>query len=206
MIKINLLPKELKKEQKPKKEFSILELPKISPKLFKAGIYGLSALLGINFLIAASVIAKSASLGSLNNKWQALQPNKAQIDRLNLEISSIEKKTVPVKKLMEKRILWAKELNELSNLMPPGVWLTKFFIQKQAGEKGGYKYILNIEGCAASLYGDEATLIANFVKAIQGNQEFFKYFNEAKLGPMEKAMMDKTPIMNFKIFCLLKRD
>lgn len=206
MIKINLLPKELKKEQKPKKTFPVWELPKIAPKLFKAGIYGLSALLGINILVAASIIAKSASLGGLNAKWQALGPNKAEIDRLNTEINSIEKKTMPVKKLMEKRILWAKELNELSNIMTPGVWLTKFFIQKQAGEKGEYKYILNIEGCTASLYGDETTLIANFVKAIQGNQEFFKYFSEAKLGPMEKAMMDKTPVMNFKIFCLLKKD
>lgn len=206
MIKINLLPKELKKEQRPKKTLPALEFPKIGPKLFKAGIYCLCALLGINLLVAASVIAKSASLRRIKSEWQAFQPNKTEIDRLNSQISSIEKNLLPVRNIMKKRILWAEELNALSNLTTPGVWLTKFFIQKQPSEKGGYKYVLNIEGCAASLYGDEATLIANFVKAIQNDREFFKNFSEAKLGPMEKAAMDNTPIMSFKVFCLMRRD
>lgn len=206
MIKINLLPKELKKEQKAKKVSQPLEFPKIGPKLFKAGIYCLCVLLGINMLIIGSTVAKSVSLKHLNNKWQTLQPNKAEIDSLNAQIGGIEKNILPVRNLLKKRILWAEELNALSNLITPGVWLTKFFIQKQPAEKGTYKYVLNIEGCAAALYGDEATLIANFVKALQSDREFFKNFSEAKMGPMEKAMVDKMPVMNFKIFCLLRGD
>lgn len=205
MIKINLLPKELKKEQKPKKPLPKLEIPKIGPKLFKAGLYLLCALLGINLLVIVSVITKSISLRGAKAAWAALGPNKAEIDALNAQISGIEKDILPVRNLMAKRILWAQELNALSDLMTPGVWLTKFFIQKQAMEKGDYRYILNIEGCAASLYGDEATLIANFVKALQDNREFFKNFSEAKIGPMEKAALDNMSIMNFKVFCAMRR-
>lgn len=204
MIKINLLPKELTKEQKPSKAFQV-KFPKIDPKFFKAGIYFLVALIGLNILTAASVVIKSNSLNRLESKWQSLQPDKTEIDRLNSEISDVEKKVLPIKEMMGKRILWAKELNELSNLLTPGVWLNKFFIQKHAGDKGEYKYVLNFEGCAASLYGDEATLIANFIKAIQGNEEFFRYFSEVKLGPMEKTVIENTPVMNFKIFCAFKK-
>ena len=185
---------------------SALQLPKIGPKLFKAGVYCLIALLGINLLVLTSVIAKSASLKLLKGKLHALAPNKAEIDRLNGQISGIEKNILPIRNLIKDRILWARELNALSSLMTPGVWLTKLFIQKQPTEKGGYKFVLNMEGRAASLYGDEATLIANFVKTIQTDPQFFKIFSEAKLGPMEKAMVDNTPIMNFKIFCLMRRD
>lgn len=206
MIRINLIPVELKKDQKPKASFEF-GIPELGPRLLKPALYLLSVLIGLHFLLALSILAKSVSLRTLNYKWQRLQPDRAEVERVNSEIANIEKTAFPIRQLIEKRVLWAKELNQLSDSMSTGVWLTKLFIETQIkdAKKGEYARILNLEGCAASLYGDETALVAKFVKALQADKEFFKYFSDLKLGPMEKGTLESIPVMNFKVFCFFKK-
>ncbi|MBI4335271.1 MAG: hypothetical protein HY589_01300 [Candidatus Omnitrophica bacterium] len=205
MIKINLLPREVKKQQGPKRPVEF-KIPELGAGALRIGIYSVSALIALHLFAAVSIMLKVGALNKLKSRWRTEEPRKAQIEDLNREVGLIEKKVLPVKELLDKRILWSRQLNALSNAMTPGVWLTKLYIVTRArGAKDqGYDRVLNIEGVAASLYGDEASLIAGFVKAIQGDAEFFKIFSEAKLGPMERAALDKSYIMNFRVFCVFK--
>lgn len=207
MIKINLLPAEFKKAQRPSRHFEF-QVPKFGPKAFKIAIILLSFLAGLHFLLVISIFLKSNSLKKLNLKWQTLQPKKIEIDHLNSQINSIEKTVSPIRQLVEKRLLWSKRLNELSDLMTPGIWLEHLSIETQIkdAEKGIILRILNLEGCAAALYGDETSLVGKFIKALQENKDFFQHFSEIKLGPMEKAILENNPIMKFKILCFFRED
>ena len=208
MIKINLLPHEFGKAQRPKRSLR-LDIPKLGPKLKKLSVYLLSVLAGLHILLGLSIFLKTVSLKKLNAKWQRLQPSRAEVERLNKEIAELEKIIMPIRQLVAKRIIWSKELNQLSDSMVPGVWLTKLFIQSNQvrdAKDNEYVRVLNLEGYAASLYGDETVLVAKFIKAMQDNKEFFKYFRELKMGPMEKATLENAAVMNFKIFCFFKKD
>jgi hypothetical protein len=206
MIKINLLPDELKKSQRQKKavEFEIL---KFGPQLRKIAVWSFSVLIGVHLFLFTSVLLKTGSLRHVNSKWQRLGPKKAEVEKLNLEIAAVEKRISPIRQLIGEKMLWSKELNQISNLTTTGIWLTRLFIQPQVldAQKGVYVKVLNLEGCAASLYGDETSLVAKFVKALQQDKEFSQYFIDIKLGPMERGMLDKASVMNFKVFCKFKK-
>mgnify|MGYP001575698925 CR=1 FL=1 len=205
MIKINLLPETAKKQQKSKKPFEF-EMPKIGPEAIKAGIGFLSVLLAGHLLLGLSILLKEVSLNKLEAKWQQLSPRKKDVDKVKEEVEAVEKMVAPVRMLVNDRMSWSKILNQLSNLITPGVWLTKLYVQTQISspQKGEYARSLNIEGCAASLYGDETSLAAKFTKALQDDKEFLGYFSEIKLGPMEKNALENIPVMNFQLFCLFK--
>jgi len=207
MIKINLLPPEVKKAQKQKAKKPVaFHAPKLGPKLIKAGIYSLSVLIGFHLILGISILIEGISLKNAGLKWGQLQPDRAEIERVAKEVASIEKFTAPVKELYDKRILWSKELNELSNSITPGVWLSRLFIETQVknAQKGESQRVLNLEGRASSLYGDETALVAKFIKSLQENKDFFRYFNDIKLGPMETAAVENNPVMNFRVFCYFK--
>lgn len=207
MIKINLLPDEFKRTQKPKASFEF-KMPEFGPKAIKIAVISLSILIGFHILLVISIFLKDSSLKKLDSKWSSLQPQKIEIDRLNSEITAVEKTVLPIKQLVEKRFLWSKKLNQLSDLMTPGIWFTRLSIEIQVkdAQKGDYIRILNLEGCAASLYGDETALVGKFIKALQEDKDFFQHFSEVKLGPMQKAMIEKNEIMNFKVFCIFRKD
>lgn len=207
MIKINLLPTELKSSKSPQRPHD-LKIPELGPKTFKVAGYILAILITCHILLIVSIIFKSISLRTLEQKWQFLQPQKTDVEKLNSEVTSLERKFLPVKRLIEERDLWSKRLNRISDLMTTGIWLNKLFIQTQItdSQKAAYVRVLNLEGCAASIYGDETSLIAKFTKGLQEDQEFLQYFRDIKLGPMEKSILDKVPIMNFKITCFFRED
>ncbi|MDD5450058.1 MAG: hypothetical protein PHO42_05625 [Candidatus Omnitrophica bacterium] len=207
MIKINLAPEEVKKEQKPKTGFEF-EMPKLDAKFLKPAVYVLAGLIGLHILFGLSIAAKAVSLGSLNAKLQRLQPQRLEVEAVDSNIKTVEKTVLPIRQLIEKKVAWAKELNELSDSMTPGIWLTKLFIETQAKDaaKGEYARVLTLEGSAASLYGDETALVAKFVKALQTDKDFSRYFSELKLGPMEKGVLENIPVMNFKVYCFFKKN
>jgi len=207
MIKINLLPEELRKNKSSKKTFR-LDASALKPQFLKIGFYLIAVLLGVHLFLGLSVLLKSKSLDRLNSRWQKLEPDKIKIDGINSRIVSLEKEVLPIKQLVDSRMMWAVELNKLSNLMTTGVWFTKLFVQTQIPDiqTGESIRVLNLEGCAASLYGDETALAARLVKVLQEDEVFFKYFSEIKLGPMERTTLEKNPVMNFKIFCFFRKE
>ncbi|MCM8782157.1 MAG: hypothetical protein NC828_03810 [Candidatus Omnitrophica bacterium] len=216
MIKLNLLPGEFKKKkivEKPKKE----KRPTVTIKFDKLLKFGSQAarfarvflviLIGAHFLLGALIFFKAVLLKKLDLQWQPLQPKKAEMEKINLECATLEKIVLPVRQLVENKFLWSKKLNQISDLMIPGVWLNRLVFEEQFKDvqKGVYKKALILEGCAVSSFGEETALIGKFIKVLQEDKEFFSDFSEIKSGPLEKAVIEKTPIMYFRIFCILKK-
>ena len=230
MITINLLPGEFKKKkvekskpedkkadkkraEEPKRafKFETVKFDKVltfSPKLFKIGGVVLAVLIGFHLLLGVLLFSEAKALKQLDSQWQPLQPKKLELEKTNSESISIEKLTTPISQLVEARLMWSKKLNELSDLMTPGIWLTRLSVEKQFEEKaaGEFKKVLKLEGCAFSSSEDETSLIGKFIKVLQEDKNFSFDFSQIKLGPIEKAMIEKNTVMNFKVFCVIKKN
>lgn len=220
MIKLNLLPGEFKKKKvadKPKKEkdekkpkkapIQLDKFLKFGPQAVKIGRIAGIVLIGLNLVLGTFVLFKQLSLKSLDSQWKPLQPKKAELDKTNSEYATIEKLAGPIRQLVEGRFLWAKKINQVSDLMIPGIWLNRLAIEKQVkdAQKGDYVQTLILEGCAASSFGEETALIGKFIKGLQEAKEFSSDFSEIKSGPLEKTMLEKTPSMNFRVYCVFKK-
>ena len=118
MIEINLLPEELRYR---KTDF----IKDLNIEMGNLKIIGASVLAGVLILLIVipslgSVIRK-AQFRRLSIKEQALSQSASPIEDLNDKIALM--KTIDF--LTKREFLWAKKLDELSDLVLPGIWFTR---------------------------------------------------------------------------------
>jgi hypothetical protein len=127
---------------------------------------------------------------------------------------------------MVKRFSWAKKLNDLSDSMTPGIWLTELSYDEKLGEvqrpalpsplkkKGANENApttekvvlryLTISGMASSMGEEGTALIGRFIKNLKANNEFYSDFSEIELGTITREKVDDQEVMKFNITCLFK--
>ena len=128
MININLLPEHLRK-----KEVKKLELPEIAflPTVTAVVV----VLIAIHSFLGILLFYKRSAAATLDKRLAELAPQKKECDGLRAAIDDANLKQAAIDKLLVKRLIWAKKLNELSDSMIPGIWLTKMYIEKESGKK-----------------------------------------------------------------------
>lgn len=218
MIKLNLLPGEFKKkkviEKKSKKKttdvlktINLDKILKFGPHLIKIGIVFLCLLVTLHFILGGVFFLKQKALRKLEAQWKPLQPKKADLDKVSRERASLEKVVSPIERLIKTKLLWAKKMNQLSDLMIRGIWLKQLSVtsQRVGALEGNSGKVLMLDGCAAFAFGDETSTIGRFLQVLQEDKEFSADFSEIRLGPIEKSALGKDPVMNFKIFCVFSQ-
>lgn len=192
MIEVNLLPEELRKGRKK------IELPKIEFMPFIIG--ALIFILSLQIIFAATLKVKRISLRRLEARWVRLEAEERELSDLKRQINSLNNKIISVEGIRKNRILWAKKMNDLSDSMIQGIWLTELSLE----ESGGQKY-LSIMGAVSSYGKDEAAVIGKFMKSLKDNKAFFEDFSEIKLGTMQQRKLKDFEIMDFSITCYFKK-
>lgn len=207
MIELDLLPTELKKVQRPKRDLK-LELKKLGPQVFKMGGIFLGILLALHLVLGFAVLLKGASLKRLNSRWQLLKSQGTEIEDLNTKMKAAKKVVLPVRQLIEGRIYWSRKLNQLSDRMTPGIWLTGLTVNTQGSSdrKSGYGGSVHLQGYAAALYGDETALVGEFIKALQEDEEFIRSFDSVELNSMTRETLAGNAVMNFGVSLSLRGD
>jgi len=133
MIKINLLPEDLRKE-----EFSLKRIGIGMPgggKLVRNAAIGIVAVLIIMhsalFLVSST---SSSAVKKLSKKFNRLLPQRKEYTALKDEVGLSNRKAKTIDDLMANRFSWAKKLNELSDSIIPGIWLTGLTYDETQGE------------------------------------------------------------------------
>lgn len=176
MIRVNLLPSELRKRKKKPKP--------IPAFLFFTTIISLFVMIGFAYAMFASK-QKIASLEreKKDNEKEISELNKKLKDIENFEKlnQSFKQRKDIIEQLRKNQNLPVKIMNEISRLIPPGVWLTSLDYK---GEN------INIEG-----YGftndDVVTYIDNIKKS--------DLFRDAYLVESKLATIEKVTAYQFKI-------
>jgi len=202
MVQINLLPVSAKKKRKVKLDLKI----KLGPIVFILG-----ALIGL--IVVAWVIlglqftAQQKELTKIGKQRQSLKFTLQKAERLKQEKAKLLLKLDFLDRSINREILWAKNLNRLSNLIPSGIWLKSIALHSEK-EQDLHKYVkLDINGSAVSLKGEEMIdLIGRFMTAIKQDEVFSKQFSKVELisSVRKKTRSGKVEVMDFKLFAKFK--
>jgi len=224
MIEINLLPENLRKKERKK-----MDLPEIY--FLPLAIYSLIGLVIIHLFFGAVILWKRGSVGRMTKKIEKLEPQKKEYLELKSAVDKATLKQNSINQLMVNRLMWSKKLNDLSDSMIPGVWLTKLYLERKneqdaagKGKKKSLKLSLDqlqqpkqapekkskvvsylcLEGYASSLFGEEASIIAKFITSLKNNNDFYKDFSDIRLDSIQRKTIKDVEVMSFKIFCYFK--
>jgi len=213
MIELNLLPEEVRKKR------AKIELPDLP--LIPIGAALVGAMVIIQLLLGGLIFLNQKEKARLDKEWEELLPKKVKLDAIKKEISDLGKKVQSIEYLMEKRLNWARLLDELSASLTANIWLTElaysekiekrktFSSRAQLGGKKAPKAkeesflirTLTLSG-RASLKGEEApAYIGRFTEALKANKDFSKHFSEIEPGPIKKGTVEKEEVMNFTVIC-----
>lgn len=227
MIKINLLPEELKKTESSLASFKI-DL-KGHGKLLRNLALTVILILAIMHTSLFFVNANSlTAFKALSKKYEALLPGKREYEALKADVAVTNSKAKAIENLMANRFSWSRKLNDLSESMTPGIWLTDIAYQETPSEisvqvktpavsHAGAKLdttrtetkkvvlrYLNISGYASSMGEQGTALIGKFIKNMKDNPEFFSDFSDIKLESIKSEKYLDQEVMSFRITCQFK--
>ena len=187
MIEINLLPGNLRK----KKQFQFnLDLQANSVRLIGGGaILGVLIVLIIFFSVGASI--RKAQVSRLIKREQAMAQQTSQAETISRDVSILNAKMAALDEITQRSFLWAEKLNQLSDLILPGIWFTRIYMD--SGNR------LMVEGSVISKKEEAMASVGKFMKDLRENEAFFKDFTNVKLESVERQSLDNRDVVEFKI-------
>ena len=195
MITINLLPKEIQKERKLNTLKSLIITVVGSLLAFFLVVW---ILLGLNLRV------RKARLNSLNKRWESLVPVVNEVVKLEEYKKTLEKRVRLVDDLLHRRMLWAKKLNDISRLIPDGVWLRSLRIGQKSLTGPADEVISNkaliMDSICVSLKGEEMLdLVGRFMANLKDDKGFFQDFVDIRLGTCQREQRGSLETMNFEL-------
>ena len=227
MIKRNLLPEELKEHGSSfAKMGTIFKLQQSS--LRNVAIAAILILVVIHISLFFVEARSSTIFKSISQKYKKLLPGKKEYEELRTEVSITNKKAKVIEVLMANRFSWASKLNDLSDSMTPGIWLTAITYEEKPSDisvqvaipalKAGAKRdvmktetqkvnlrFLNISGYASSMGEQGTALVGKFIKGMKDDPTFFSDFSDIKLESIKSEKVLDQEVMAFQITCQFKK-
>jgi Tfp pilus assembly protein PilN len=188
MIEINLLPEELRK----KKSEPVFNLNMEAEKLRFLAIGGAAGIL-ILIVIALSLgsFIRKAQINDLLAREKVFSDRLSKIDGINKEITVLKAKMAVLDQLTKRKFLWTEKLNQLSDLLLPGIWFTHIYTDSENR--------LMIEGSVISKSEEAMAFVGKFMKNVKDNQQFFKDFKSIKLESVQRKNKEERDVVDFKI-------
>ena len=188
MIEINLLPEELrKKKSEPAFNLSI-EAEKLK-FLVIGGTIGILILIVIALTLGSFI--RKVQINSLLAREKIFSDRFFLVDSINKEIAVLKTKMAVLDQLTKRKFLWTEKLNQLSDLILPGIWFTHVYTDSENR--------LIIEGSVISKSEEAMAFVGKFMKNIKDDQQFFKDFKNIRLESVQRENKEERDIVNFKI-------
>ena len=164
----------------------------------------LAFLLVVWILLGLNLRIRKARLNSLNKRWQSLVPVVNEVIKLEEYKKTLERRVRLVDDLLYRRMLWAKRLNDISRLIPEGVWLKNLRIGQKSLTSPADEVISNkalvMNGTCVSLKGEEMLdLIGRFMASLKDDKGFFQDFVDIRLGTCQRERRGSLETMNFEL-------
>ena len=200
MVQINLLPPSAKKKGRPRLDLNI----NLGPIIFVLGVL-LAVIIVAWTVLNIQLSTKQKELSRLKEHLKSSNVSLQKLDKLRKDKQGFLGKLEFLERSLKREALWAENLNRLSNLVPPGIWL-KNLVLHSGKENELHKYLeLDINGSAVSLEGEELiNLIGRFMSALKEDEVLSQQLSEIKLVSSQRGKSGKVEIMNFKFFCQFK--
>ncbi|HNV24007.1 MAG TPA: PilN domain-containing protein [Candidatus Omnitrophota bacterium] len=188
MIKINFIPKHLRKEKK----VSLWGQADI-PIEIVVGVIGALAifLLALHLFFLGMNTARFLSYKNIQNKLHKIESAKKEVETLLEEKKNLDEQIQRIKELVGVRaVLWSQMLNMVSDHLSKGVWLTDVSLT----EKG-----FLIKGSAVSRQDTKVTNIHHFLSNLKNDTIFNNHFLNLELSSVQRRMVRNIEVADFVI-------
>ena len=216
LIRINLLPEEIKKKEPRfhKIDISSLGLNLQELPILKIGGIAVGAIIVLTIALFVLAAHARSSLDKVTKYYDTLWPKRQEAISLKSQVDTIIKKLVSIDALMVDRFRWADKLEALGDSMTPGIWLKELSYEEKpvetsvdkhkAGQSGMMRYLI-MSGYASSKVEQEAALIGKFMKSLKDNKNFYSDFSDIELGTIKsESVAGQEEVMSFTITCRFK--
>jgi Tfp pilus assembly protein PilN len=190
MIEINLLPPQLRKKRKASNLVSqSINLPRETVIALVGGF--LFLLLFVHAVLQFVIGIKFVQIKRHERQLASIAPEKANTDRVIQELRILQSKVKSIESIAgQRKVIWAKKLNAISDAAPRGVWLTRLTFQDG---------ILIIQGSAVSKSKNEMTNVHAFTSNLNNNKEFTENLSNIELGLIKSRKVSATQVADFTI-------
>jgi hypothetical protein len=200
MIELNLLPKELRKQEK-------IVLPEIPVLPISIGVLVFLFIIGAFLFFTVGV--KKGTVLSFQSKWEKLEPQRKVVEKVVQAIQDLESREKAIGELSSSIVDWAELLSGLNQSMIPNVWLSDFkpvFNMKRdaKGTAGLMSGTLDLTGYALGAGETATSTVAKFINSLKNHEEFSKYFDDVELDNIRKQFYKDEEVMQFKLICKFK--
>lgn len=186
MIKINLLPPDLRKKE---------IMPKI-PLSFIAFLVIL-IIFAIHILLFFLSMYKKVQVAALNKTWETMQPQFKEIDALRKNLEA-ERSKVKIREYVLKRdFYWTDFLNKINKAVPKGLWLNHLSLSDTG---------LVIEGSVFSFGTEEVSLVNKFFDELKSDGFFIQYFNKFNLDSVQRRSIKDYEILDFLLTAQINKE
>ena len=186
MLKINLLP-----EGARKAALSPIEQFHRTPLMWI--LVGAMIAFPVSLLIPLHLCR--AQLQQLNEKIQALQPKKLQVDQLQRFLQQLRTQEAAFQGLEKGESRWAKRLNRLSDVTPDGIWFTDLSLDQMKG--------LVIQGSAVGQGGSEMVSVGRLVQDLKADSDFVSAVKDIQIESIKRVQDREIEIVQFTLTCAL---
>jgi Tfp pilus assembly protein PilN len=200
MIEINLLPKELRVTRK---------LFVLNKELYISVGLGAGVILLAFFLFLLAIVGgQQMVLTRTEKELNRLDSDRKLIQQLKTDIRFLQSQSQTADGLVKYPLLWSKKMNQTSDLLQAGIWLTKLELQRRSisTEKQEIKEeaVLFIQGRVYSRDREEAAIVGKYISALKGNEDFFKDFEDIRLENIQSRPLGAVSVSEFMLVCPLK--
>ncbi len=211
MIQTNLLPEELRKKERIKLALPEVPLRKIALIFF--GVFFVAQL-----FLSLFALYEKIRIGDAKKESVALKTQNRDLTLRKTETAMMKVRLKEAEALTLHDFFWAQLLNDISDSIPKGVWLTGLSVQEgaEAGEaphaafgrpKKGQAFaavkVLRLEGSAVG-QGQETAAVGKFIKELKENDGLEDVFQDIKLSDINQKKIRDTDVYDFVLICVFK--
>lgn len=179
MIRINLVPKEIGRQEAVRRQLELFILVIILIVVVIIAIY-------------TSTIARYAAVKKELSKVHKLLEEKQaivnQVNAVQAQKASLDRRVNVIRELVKGQFNWVEVLDEINICLPPTVWITSISSAKK-GAVGNLTF---------NAYAFDNFAIADFITALEESS----YFSKVELSHIQKGPSEAgAAILNFSLSC-----
>ena len=178
MIKVNLLPVKKKKRAKPLPTFLVVTIG--------VSLGAVAVMIYLNFLFQGRISERKATVADNEKKLAELARKIKAVDDYEKLNADYKNRKGIIEELGKNKALPVKVIDEISRLLPDGVWLTSLAIT------GG--------DLALACTGFNNTDVVNFVNSLKGSS----LLTDVYLQESVQSAAEGFSVYNFRVSCKVK--
>ena len=197
MIDINLVPEHLRRRRKAKSlgGGQNVALPR---EMLVGMLIGMAIFFAaVHVLLQIFIGIKVIQLKGFKKQLETVSYDKARTDLVMKDLKELREKIQTIDKIAgSSKILWSQRLEQISEHLPRGVWLTRVSLDDA---------VLLIHGSSVSKTKTEMINVHTFIADLKKDTEFAQYFNNIELNLIKSRKINETQIADFIIKADLKK-